>query len=71
MKRIIMLLTVAMLVVVLAVATAAPAFAGPKGKGNQVGGGDTFNQKDEPQAKKTRTGGGPLNNPHVDICTIC
>ncbi len=64
-KRIILLLTVAMLVVVMAVVTAAPAFAAPGGKGDRVGGGDTANQKDEPQAQKVRTGGGPLHKPQV------
>jgi hypothetical protein len=48
--------------------TAGPALAAPGGQGQGfgqgVGGGDTFNQKDI-KAEKTRTGGGPLNNPHV------
>ena len=70
MKRIMLVLTVALVMAALLVVMAAPALAGPKGKGDGVGGGDTFNNKDV-KAEKTRTGGGPLNNPNVcDIgCT--
>jgi hypothetical protein len=39
------------------------------GKGGGQGGGDTINTKGD-KAEKTRTGGGPLNNPHVGGCDV-
>ncbi len=60
-------LAVLLAAVLMMVMAASPVWAGVKGKGNGFYGGDTANQTDTEtgNAQKTRTGGGPLNNPHV------
>ena len=60
-KRIVLLLAVTALVVTMLAVGAGTALAG---KGLGGGGGNSANQKDV-KAEKTRTGGGPLHNPHV------
>lgn len=72
-QGLLLLLAAALLVATMAMMTAGPALAAPggnqKGSGLGVGGGDTSNQKDV-KAEKTRTGGGPLNNPSRGLTAL-
>jgi hypothetical protein len=65
-KKLTVLLVAAMMVMAASPAWAAPGGNG-QGLGQGVGGGDISNVD---QGAKTRTGGGPLNNPNVGGCDV-